>query len=46
MKAGLVHIRQLEAELRRKDMALAETAALLMLKKKAQAIWGDHEDGK
>ena len=39
-------IRQLEAELRRKDMALAETAALLVLKKKAQAIWGDHEDGK
>lgn len=39
-------IRQLEAELRRKDMALAETAALLVLKKKAQAIWGDPEDGK
>jgi transposase len=39
-------IRQLEAELRRKDMALAETAALLVLKKKAQAIWGDLEDGK
>ncbi len=39
-------IRELEAELRRKDMALAETAALLVLKKKAQAIWGDREDGK
>jgi len=37
-------IRELERELRRKDKALAETAALLVLKKKAQAIWGD-EDG-
>ena len=31
----------MERELRRKDKALAETAALLVLKKKAQAIWGD-----
>ena len=37
-------IRELERELLRKDKALAETAALLVLKKKAQAIWGD-EDG-
>jgi transposase len=37
-------IRELERELRRKDAALAETAALLVLKKKAQAIWGDGED--
>ncbi len=37
-------IRELERELRRKDKALAETAALLVLKKKVQAIWGD-EDG-
>jgi transposase-like protein len=36
--------RQLEKELRRKDKALAETAALLVLQKKAQAIWGDGED--
>lgn len=34
----------LEKELRRKDKALAETAALLVLRKKAQAIWGDDED--
>lgn len=34
----------LEKELRRKDKALAETAALLVLKKKAQAIWGDPEE--
>ena len=34
-------IRELEKELDRKDKALAETAALLVLKKKAHAIWGD-----
>ncbi len=32
-------IRELERELRRKEKALAEAAALLILKKKAQAIW-------
>ncbi len=37
-------IKELESDLRRKDKALAETAALLVLKKKAQAIWGDPED--
>jgi len=37
-------IRELERELRRKDAALAETAALLVLKKKAQMIWGDEDD--
>ena len=37
-------IHALEKELRRKDMALAETAALLVLKKKAQEIWGDEDD--
>jgi len=39
-------IRELEGELQRKEKALAETAALLVLKKKAQAIWGDGEDEK
>lgn len=39
-KADRLKIEQLEAELRRKDAALAETAALLVLSKKAQAIWG------
>lgn len=34
-------IQRLEAELRRKEAALAETAALLVLSKKSQAIWGD-----
>ena len=37
-------IRELEKELRRKDKALAETAALLVLKKKAQVIWEDEDD--
>ena len=36
--------RGLEKELRRKEKALAEAAALLVLQKKAQAIWGDGED--
>lgn len=31
-------------ELDRKEKALAETAALLVLRKKANAIWGDEED--
>ena len=34
----------LERELRRKEAALAETAALLVLKKKVQAIWEDGDD--
>jgi transposase len=37
-------VRELERELRRKEKALAETAALLVLKKKAQEIWGDEDD--
>ena len=37
-------IKELERELRRKDAALAETAALLVLKKKAEAWWGDADD--
>jgi transposase len=37
-------IKQLEVELRRKERALAETAALLVLRKKANAIWGEDED--
>ena len=36
--------RKLEKELRIKDKALAETAALLVLRKKANAIWGDPEE--
>jgi transposase-like protein len=37
-------LRELEKELRRKDRALAEAAALLVLRKKAAAIWGESED--
>lgn len=33
-------IKELERELRRKDKALAEASALLILKKKAELIWG------
>jgi transposase-like protein len=36
-------IRELERDLQRKNKALAETAALLVLSKKARAIWGDAE---
>ena len=36
-------IKQLEKELLRKDEALAEAAALIILRKKAQAISGDAE---
>lgn len=37
-------IKRLETDLRRKERALAETAALLVLRKKANAIWGESED--
>ncbi len=37
-------IQELERELREKEKALAETAALLVLRKKARAIWGEGED--
>lgn len=37
-------IKDLEKEIRRKDKALAETAALLVLKKKVQEIWGDEDE--
>ncbi|MNP84932.1 hypothetical protein D3C76_1844560 [compost metagenome] len=42
--ASVKRIEQLERELRRKEAALAETAALLVLRKKADAIWGKDED--
>ena len=42
-KADEKRIKELERELRRKEHALAETAALVVLRKKAQAIWGDSE---
>jgi transposase len=36
--------KRLKKELARKEKALAEIAALLVLKKKADEIWGDKED--
>ena len=37
-------IKELERELKRKEKALAETAALLVLRKKYNALWGEKED--
>jgi len=37
-------VRNLEREIHRKDKALAEAAALLILKKKADLLWGSEED--
>jgi hypothetical protein len=37
-------VEQLERELHRKDKALAEAAALLVLQEKVQALWGDEDD--
>lgn len=36
--------KSLEKDLLKKEKALAEAAAILLLRKKAQAIWGDQED--
>ena len=38
-------IRELERELKRKDKALAEAAAILVLRKKMEALWGDADSG-
>ena len=43
-KADKKHIKELERELRRKEKALAETAALLVLGKKYDAYWKEKED--
>ena len=37
-------LKQLKRDLNRKDKALAELTALLILKKKADYLWGDSED--
>jgi len=44
LSAEKKRIKALERELRRKEKALAETAALLTLRKKADAIWGEEKD--
>jgi transposase len=41
---GRRRIRELERELARKDQALAEAAALLILKKKVEPLWADEDD--
>lgn len=44
-KADRKEIKQLKRELRQKEKALAETAALLVLRKKLDAFWeNDNED--
>ena len=47
-KAEIIDLRkrnaELERALRRKEKALAEPAALLILKKKAEAIWGKEDE--
>ena len=42
-KADQQRLKALERELKKKEKALAETAALLVLSKKLEAIWGDEE---
>jgi len=44
LKALKNEIKSLNKEVNRKDKALAETAALLVLQKKVNAIWGSDED--
>ncbi|MBM4290807.1 MAG: hypothetical protein FJ138_04695 [Deltaproteobacteria bacterium] len=44
-RAVAMRIKQLEAELKRKDRALAEAAALLLLSKKAETLWAQEDDG-
>jgi transposase-like protein len=43
LKQERKQVKELQRELRRKEAALAETAALLTLRKKAAAIWGDED---
>lgn len=43
-KADKTQIKQLKKDLRRKEKALAEAAALLVLRKKLNALWEDDEE--
>lgn len=43
-KSDRKEIKDLKKDLQRKEKALAEAAALIILRKKAQAIWGEPED--
>lgn len=44
LQASKKRCKYLEKELLRKEKALAEAAALMILRKKANAIWGEPED--
>lgn len=44
LKTKSKEIKDLEKELQRKEKALAETAALLVLRKKINAIWGTEQE--
>lgn len=44
LKDAKKRIKELERELRRKDKALAEMSALVVLKKKLEALWEDEAD--
>ena len=44
LKEDKKRVKDLERELARKEKSLAEAAALLILRKKASAIWGGAED--
>ncbi len=44
LSAEKKHSKALERELHRKERALAETAALLILRKKLAALWGEKEE--
>lgn len=44
LKVKSKEVKNLEKELRRKEKALAETAALLVLRKKINAIWGTENE--
>jgi transposase len=46
VRAYQQEIQTLERELRRKDKALAEAAALLLLEKKVQTLFGDRADAR
>ena len=43
-KTDQQRLKALERELKKEEKVLAETAALLVLSEKAEAIWGDGED--
>jgi transposase-like protein len=44
LRVGKKRIKELERELRHKERALAEVAALLVLRKKLNALWGSDDE--